>query len=86
MKHYNNYNKVLSAITLALMMLTGTSMAQVLNAPTGPNKVYIEQIGNTNTVTIVSVVLPMHNLAIPTMLLSMVIAIQFLWFKRVITT
>jgi hypothetical protein len=50
MKHYKNYKKVLSA--LALMMLTGTSMAQVLTAATGPNKVYIEQVGNTNTVTL----------------------------------
>ena len=27
-------------------------MAQVLNTATGPNKVYIEQVGNTNTITL----------------------------------
>ena len=50
MKHYKNYKTVLSV--LALSLLSGTSMAQVLNTATGPNKVYIEQVGNTNTITL----------------------------------
>ena len=41
---------MLAGMVLATLMYTGTTMAQ--NAVTGPNKVYIEQIGSTNTVTI----------------------------------
>lgn len=41
---------MLAGIALATLMYTSISMAQ--SAATGPNKVYIEQIGSTNTVTI----------------------------------
>lgn len=37
---------------LASTVLSTPVVAQVLNVSTGPNKVFIEQLGNTNTVTI----------------------------------
>lgn len=40
---------MLAGLTLATLMYAGSSIAQ---SATGPNKVYIEQIGSTNTVTI----------------------------------
>ena len=43
---------MLAGMVLATLMYTGASFAQSNSAATGPNKVYIEQIGSTNTVTI----------------------------------
>lgn len=41
--------KLLTILTLAVMPMSGLAVAQ---SATGPNKVYIEQVGSTNTVTI----------------------------------
>jgi len=42
--------KLLTILVLAAMPISGIAVAQ--QAATGPNKVYIEQVGSTNTVTI----------------------------------
>jgi hypothetical protein len=41
--------KVLTILALAAIPMSGIAVAQ---SATGPNKVYIEQVGNTNTITI----------------------------------
>jgi hypothetical protein len=41
--------KLLTILTLAVLPMSGLAVAQ---SATGPNKVYVEQVGSTNTVTI----------------------------------
>ena len=50
-KGVGGLSRKLSAILIVAAMPLSGPMAQTV-APTGPNKVYIEQVGNLNTVTI----------------------------------
>jgi hypothetical protein len=47
----NNKGMILSLATMLSMLATGV-WAQTVSGSTGPNNVYIEQVGNTNTITI----------------------------------